>query len=408
MFLRKWYIYFVIRVLDSMSVKYISFILKFFNFFTPKKKQIIFHSVPDFSGNSLALYNRIKFDKHLSSYEMVWLVDNAESMVYAKFYNIDVVYKKRSIKGLLAFFRSTIIFSTHNILTSYKVKRQFHIELWHGTPLKRMGYMDNNIDLDSNYHCFDSLLSPSSLTDSLLAACFQINGDKLFRSNYPRNDFLYTDRITAEKKLSNLISSDISYERLFVYMPTFREGYLSRTDGRKLDTSNPFSLQGFDWMDFNSKLIELNTLLIVKLHPFEEKIFSEGMQDLSNVININQKMLMENGIEFYELLSIADALYTDYSSVYFDFILLNRPVSFICTDRDEYSTNRGFLLEPLDFWLPGPIIDTLDKFYASMNPHNDEYSERRALLNQIVNCDIEVKNISELLIERLVKHHEWN
>lgn len=58
-------------------------------------------------------------------------------------------------------------------------------------------------------------------------------------------------------------------------------------------------------------------------------------------------------MDFYNILNAVDILITDYSSIYFDFLLLDRPIIFTPIDYEEYKHNRGFLLEPFDFWAPG-------------------------------------------------------
>ena len=67
---------------------------------------------------------------------------------------------------------------------------------------------------------------------------------------------------------------------------------------------------------------------------------------LSNLVFINDAFLSDNGIINYELLGVADALLTDYSSVYYDYLLLDRPIGLCWDDYEEYKAN-GFKVNKL-------------------------------------------------------------
>ena len=78
---------------------------------------------------------------------------------------------------------------------------------------------------------------------------------------------------------------------------------------------------------------------------------------------------------------------TDYSSVYFDYLLLNRPIIFTDNDLESYAENRGLILEPLDFWRPGPVVHTLDRFLKEIEAFlgkKDSYRHMREALMPFV------------------------
>ena len=68
---------------------------------------------------------------------------------------------------------------------------------------------------------------------------------------------------------------------------------------------------------------------------------------------MNTAKLIKENMDLYEILPHTDMLITDYSSVYFDYLLLNKPIVFINTDLEKYRETRGLLLEPYDQWTPG-------------------------------------------------------
>lgn len=67
-------------------------------------------------------------------------------------------------------------------------------------------------------------------------------------------------------------------------------------------------------------------------------------------------------ITLHEILNAADLLISDYSSIYVEYLLLNRPVLFLQRDKDEYLDKRGIILNSADIWFPGPMPNTLNEF----------------------------------------------
>jgi len=93
--------------------------------------------------------------------------------------------------------------------------------------------------------------------------------------------------------------------------------------------------------------------------------------------------LQKLGITIYDILNEVDILITDYSSIFIDFLLLNRPIFFLCPDIEEYDNNRGLLYSPLEFWYPGPISHTNDELVQGIISYKDnptKYDVRRELL----------------------------
>jgi len=90
----------------------------------------------------------------------------------------------------------------------------------------------------------------------------------------------------------------------------------------------------------------------------------------------------------YQILSAADLLITDYSSVYFDYLLLDRPTVFVPVDVDQYRAARGFLLEPYEFWTPGPKVLDQEALEAEIRASLDDPThgaDQRHLINSIIN-----------------------
>lgn len=92
-------------------------------------------------------------------------------------------------------------------------------------------------------------------------------------------------------------------------------------------------------------------------------------------------------VDLYEVLSATDILITDYSSVYFDYLLLDKPIIFATPDLKEYQEERGFCLEPFEEWTPGPKVVTQEQLQSAIRNCNKEkdqyYQARRKVRNNV-------------------------
>ncbi|WP_348632263.1 CDP-glycerol glycerophosphotransferase family protein [Methanofollis sp. W23] len=364
--------------------------LRTLNAIIPKKdNQILFASVPDYSDNAKALYEYVvKNHKHLQ-YDIIWLVNDPKILQILNQEKINA-HLNMSICGLCCLLRSKYIIGTHNHGSRVKVKNQYQINLWHGMPLKSMGYMmdsatddvlkDVKIGGDAN----DMLVATSSTTRNALAASFLTDPRKIVVTGQPRNDYLFM-KADKRHRLARLLEMDLSkYRRLLLYMPTFRVGY-GRVDGI------PEHLDILMSESFNKFLEDNNILFVLKMHPSEEYYpFSQDKvkQCNRNVVILKTECLDNHLTSIYEILQDFDILITDYSSIYFDFLLLNRPIIFFAFDLEQYRQNRGFSLEPYDFWAPGPKVTTIETLVEEIqkcisNP--DYYEKERKTVNNLIN-----------------------
>lgn len=98
---------------------------------------------------------------------------------------------------------------------------------------------------------------------------------------------------------------------------------------------------------------------------------------------------------------------SDYSSIYFDFLLLDRPIMFLAPDLKEYENIRGFLLNPYDFWTPGPKVSTqfqLENYITQMLSGEDVYSNERKKIREIL-FEYQGGNSSERVFNQVIKRY---
>ncbi|HIH61166.1 MAG TPA: CDP-glycerol glycerophosphotransferase family protein [Methanobacteriales archaeon] len=376
----------ITKVIDSLEnsgsgrklLSFLRFIVRLINFLIPKRdNQIMFESIPDFSDNPKALYDYINSLRR--KYKMIWAVNRIDN-------RLDIPqYKKLSLKQIWEFLRSKYVVTSHGYHLPIKAKNQVFVNLWHGMPLKALSHVrkDDNFLLDSSNDKNYYFIATSVVMRNALAACFNQDPRRIFITGQPRNDKLFKNSNKDLERLLNINLND--YKKVILFLPTFRRSQ-KRINGELI--SYNFNFPDFNREVFSQFLRSNQILLLAKFHPFEESIAKPYFKKMNNTILITSEMLQKNFMDLYDILSCADVLVTDYSSVYFDFLFLDRPIIFIVPDLDEYRKKRGFALEPYEFWAPSPKVKNFDEFLKELEKSikNPEYYQKeRRTINDLVN-----------------------
>ena len=223
------------------------------------------------------------------------------------------------------------------------------IWLWHGMPLKKVGFdhhvyknaikdrirelfpFNNHAKSDNPYF----FVSISDKWNSAFKTAFHINEDKILISGLPRNDTFFEK---SEESLITNINHSFGNPVKVLYMPTFRD--YSQLYGK--EPFNPFGGFGFDSNEFKKLLENENLFFMYKGHYVDLKI-SKLKQDFGNRFLVLDDSMYN---DMYSLIKDADILITDYSSVYFDFLLLKKPVILAPFDYKDYIANsRDFYFD---------------------------------------------------------------
>ncbi|EMA6341837.1 CDP-glycerol glycerophosphotransferase family protein [Bacillus cytotoxicus] len=261
---------------------------------------------------------------------------------------------------------------------------QIVIDLWHGFPLKTMFYTDHNYhdknSVASIFSQLNYLTSYSPLYNEALYKCIRVNPNNFVITGAPRNDLLF-NKNSRELLFKLLNKNDINQKFIF-YMPTFR----SKTQPNHTDySSNLFGFNKFNLHSFNHFLKLHNFELIVKPHPIFGESYHDMLKELSNISVFPTERLEKEQTDLYEVLSATTLLITDYSSTYFDYLLLDKPIIFTPTDVEEYYEDRGFLLSAYEDWTPGPKVfnqQDLQNEIISYNTNTIYYQEIRKQISQ--------------------------
>lgn len=235
-------------------------------------------------------------------------------------------------------------------------KNQIYVQCWHGTPLKRLGYDITNSDnamnsvseIKSKYKSdakrFDYMVSPCKFVTEKFTSAWNLEKmgkqDAVLEIGYPRNDFLnkFTEEnvITVKEKLG-LINER---RKIILYAPTWRDNQHDAEKGYVYKNPVNFDLLREKLGDEYIILFRAHYLVA---DNFDFKSYDGFIYDVSKYDDIN------------ELYIISDILITDYSSVFFDYAILERPILFYMYDMEEYRDEmRGFYLNINQ--LPGPIV----------------------------------------------------
>ncbi|MCH8537862.1 MAG: CDP-glycerol glycerophosphotransferase family protein [Alkalimonas sp.] len=297
----------------------------------------------------------------------------------------DMLKSHEYIEDLL---RSDAVVITHDKILRSDVKT---IQLWHGFPLKGLNYMSRYQPESTRkvthqrWLKYAAVASYSATYTSLMNACYGIQAEQYVVTGMPRNDLLFS--VGASNKLEKVMGKKLKGRRVVLYMPTFRKTMYGQVNGE--ENISIFGFKSVDREALFKFLDEHKLVLVVKPHPYHEDDFGLGHKETlpENIWVITDSPLIEHDFDFYEILSASDLLITDYSSVYFDYLLLDKPIIFTPTDSEAYRETRGFLLEPYDFWAPGPkcfdqaslqqeILKQIDMPY--------KYAKERENITQIV------------------------
>lgn len=348
----------------------------------PVKKTVVFESNPEFSCNTYPVYRYLIDKKHLDDdFHIVWLVsdpDNAPKLKntsYVKFWaENDSLIQRMKYNYVL---NSSACLIYCNRLLGKNRKDQYSLCLQHGMPLKR-----SNGSYCINDNCDECLCVSEFFTDNYCDD-FKISRDKLIYMGFPRNDYLFTDRNVLSQMGLN------GYDKVIIWMPTYRKHTAPKVVGFNIEetkTGIPTINTDEEILKVDSWLRDNNCLLILKPHPIQ-KISVDIQNKITNFKIISNDDLKKAGVQLYELLGKTDALVTDYSSVYYDYLLTNKPIGLTVDDIDTYINTRGFVYDDPKEVLKGVYIESTDEllsFFADVKFGIDDcLDERVQIKNKI-------------------------
>jgi len=282
----------------------------------------------------------------------------------------------------------------HNDLPGYRSHNTYKVNLFHGMAVKKIYHSSRKISkvYEKNFiNILKKIFSGFCFTDEydLISVSNTFHKKKYIsafqnRNVYvlgqPRNDFLKDDIYKIKKSLLKKLGIKKKINKIILFLPTFR------------DKNMFFEKQSLNFLKIKKLQNELkknNSILLSKHHYFYEKNFYKKNNQFSkisdNIFSLNKFS------PTYNLLKIGDCLITDYSSVYIDYLLLDRPIFFYCHDIKNYKAQHRELY--FDYFnekfTPGKkvqnendLINTLSYFLKS---NNDAYKRKRLISKNFFN-----------------------
>lgn len=266
--------------------------------------------------------------------------------------------------------------------------KQVNIQFWHGIPLKRMGIMANNTKRKTDMRNAklwqqnaDVVCSSSDLYETLMSACCAIETTKYQKVGFPRLDALKHPALSKAQLLTALFKVQDEQAQIAIYMPTFRYEMEDEQIMAQIKAGNFFALPDFDAESLNEALKAKHQYLIVKLHPYEMQLLGTQTSHYSNIAYLNNDYLFAHDYDLYELLGNTDMLITDYSSIYFDYLTLDKPIIFVTNYLKQYEQKRGLLLGPYEEVVPGICVKTQVELLAGLSAPDRKQQKRQYWLH---------------------------
>lgn len=367
-------------------VRYILFFLvRVFALFVKVDSNVVLFSSfggKAYSDNPRYLFEYMRNDENFSDYHFVWafktprIIDGARSV---KFNSLQYYYWLTKAKYW--------IFNSKMAPYYYKKTSQVYVQTWHGTPLKRLGHdiedsgstyyrshqsyaqMIKSYDNDRDH--WDYLISPNSFSTQAFSTAFDFTEERILELGYPRVDCLVKPEENTILYLKNMYGIPPN-KKVVLYAPTWRD--------------NSFGLSGYtfelqvNFYKWRSYLSD-EYVVIFKPHYLIASQY-EVPKDLSDFV-----FVMDADADINDAYLISDILVTDYSSVFFDYAVLERPIYFYMYDFEEYKNElRGFYLNVPDD-LPNDIDKSEEELLKKIKHDNFDYQRLAAFNDRFNICN---------------------
>ena len=347
------------------------------------EKMIIFESFMGrtYSDNPRAIYEEMLKDDKYKDFRFIWAFKKPMEKNDIEQLSRATIIKYNSLDYYKYYSKAKYFVSNSRIPEAIKPREgQVYIQTWHGTPLKRLGYdltteggnaLNSLKDMQNKYKAdaerYSYLLAPSKFCTEKFTSCFNLKENNpncnIIEEGYPRNDFLsnYTQK-DIENIKNELNINNIGNKKIILYAPTWRDNQHTSGVGYTYKVDVDFDLLQ---KELGNEYIILFRAHYFVANSFDFEKYKGFIYDVSHYESIN------------DLYVVADMLITDYSSVFFDYAILKRPIIFYMYDLKAYQEDiRGFYIDLKE--LPGNIVENEKDLIIEINnmKNNFKYDER--------------------------------
>lgn len=311
-----------------------------------KEKHIVFESYhgDSVSCNPLAIFEYIYNKKEFSDYKFIWCLqkNTATPPILMRKKNVIITY--RGTDSYLRHLASAKYLINNVSFPDWFIRKkgQLYLNTWHGTPMKYLGKdikdgFLSHCNVTKNFLHATHIISQNKYTNEILLDRYDASNLAsaiIAETGYPRTDIT----LKASKQQKSDLKKKLGIkenEKVVLYAPTWR------------------GLHGNATFNVEALIKDLGNLNING-----SKLLFRGHHMVENLI-LQHKIpatIVKKDIDTNILLSIVDVLVTDYSSIAFDFLPLNRPIIYYWYDVEEYKKERGLYLNENE--IPGKVCST--------------------------------------------------
>lgn len=312
-----------------------------------------------FDDSPKAIYDQMIKDSRFDGYKFVWAFNNPNAFDIPKGEKIKcdtLEYFKTALKA-----RVWVSNSTVERGLDFKGKHTFYFDTWHGTPIKKMGS-----DVGSTNKSFkgkgrwavDYFTCQGEFDAEVFGRVFsKIGSEHMHVIGLPRNDVYanYTNEYMLSLRKKMGIPAD---KKIILYAPTFRE--YDKTESMEVRVSVPIHLE--KWR----RMLGEEYILLFRAH-YE---VAKGL----NIVDDDFVREMSGYPQLEDLMIVSDILISDYSSIFFDYSIMAKPMLAFCYDYDRYASERGMYFDIRE-WLPS--AENEDELLELLKSDDEsEYLER--------------------------------
>lgn len=377
-------------------------IASIFNPYIPKSnKRILFFESTEGFMNNYVLCKYMLEHGYNQKYKIFYFPDIRKTANIKD--NPSNIYFNNSIfKAFILFLTTRVVILDTGNMRMIPSKKQKVVYLDHGLPFKRAGAMSKHPDktvprdltMPVNY-----LTSSSSNFDEMYIKSYLLKPGNILRCGRPRTDAFFK----KENHLPLIGIEPASYKKIVMWMTTYRiskDLRLMHTSNRAWSETNlPILINNEQLKKMNQELQTLNYYLVIKIHG--NSVFDRAsIGHFSNIRLLAEEEFVSKGLQIYDILKDFDALITDYSSVFLDYLLTNKPMIFVTDDIEDYKEANGFYFEnPLDY-MPGPKVNNFEELIEALKTLDNNalvYNDNRKIVRNFAHEKQDGRDCERLL-----------
>ncbi len=367
----------------KILINFLSYTLEHILWILPRKKdKWLFGSMGSFMDNPKYLF--LSTLENHPEINAIWISHQKKDLPHLKELGLKSYYWL-SLKGIYHALTAKVFIGDHHVgnINQLLSGGAFFFNLWHGSSVKRVRWQAPEY-IVKKYHLKDKsqmrtsfrfkiemwpilfrkadlLLTPSSIQKrEFFAPMMDVTEEKCIVGVYPRSKLLIEGKESAMSFISKyepvetkrFVESLGMYSKVYVYMPTWRN-----------DSRDFISQAEIDWSLLNRVLSERNELFILKFHP-STKISLTSIDQYSNI------RIYPPVSDIYTVLPFIDCLITDYSSIYTDFLMMNKEIILFVFDYEEY-VKGGYELAEYDKYFVGKRAYSFTQLLSIMKSGED-------------------------------------